>query len=484
MAVSAARKGTVATYPLTDWGNSLRLLQNLPQWRYAPHLKSWLQWDGMRWVRDQDGLLLHEACALGRWIAAEAAKADEGKRPKIYQWAVKSEGSDRISAAIRLATSHPDFVVKEGALDADPFLLNTLSGTVHLRLLRGDPDAVIDPWAPDREAKLDCAHVPHLLSHMESDGLTHLAPFRVDMEEPPLWMEFLDNATNGNTLLQTYLQRAVGYSLSGDTSEKCVFVLYGPSNTGKSTFLETLRTILGDYASRMSTETLLSGRNGQAGAAAMYDLARLSGVRFVTASEPSERSTLAEGIIKDFTGNETITARHPYGRPFNFRPQFKLWISTNTKPAIQDASGAIWRRIRMIPFLHVFDGKRRGSTVERELLAEAPGILGWAIKGFEEWSRYGLGEPAIVGEMTEEYRMEMDPIAQFFDDRVEQNPHASIGASNLYRAYCQWAKEEGESVCTGTRFGIRVRSMGIQRIRKNSGKYYQGVTVRDEQVDG
>jgi putative DNA primase/helicase len=194
--------------------------------------------------------------------------------------------------------------------------------------------------------------------------------------------------------------------------------------------------------------------------AAQYQLAELTGVQFVGISETKRRVELEEATVKQITGNDTINARAPYGRPFSYRPQFTIWMSTNQKPEISDGSEAIWDRLRLIPFLKRFEGKGADEDLPEKLREELPGVLAWAVRGCVEWNKHGLGGAKAVDAATAAYRAETDILEQFMEDRCYFYPEARVSKTALYEAWVEWCDENGETAGTLLVFSKKIKEKG------------------------
>ncbi len=420
---------------LTDMGNAERLQRRHGHdLRYCKAWGSWLVWDGQRWVKDDAGHVVRLAKETVRSIYAEAAATgDDDVRRAIAKHALRSEGEARVRAAISLAESEPGIPAAPDQFDQHRWLLNCRNGTLNLR-------------------------TGELRAHERDDLLTRLAPVAYEPGAGcPTFLAFLDRIMAGNEGLIRFLQRAIGYSLTADTSERVLMILHGEGRNGKSTLLEVIRGILGDYAVRTPTETLLAKRDNTI----PNDIAKLKGARFVSASESDEGRRLDEAKIKDLTGGDTVSARFMRGEWFDFLPEFKLWLGTNHKPIIRGTDRAIWDRIRLVPFAVRIPDEEQDKQLRVKLLAEAPGILAWAIRGCLDWQRDGLGEPQEVRNATAGYRAEMDVLGAFLEDCCVVNPKAHCAAKDLYAAYQQWCDETGEKAMTQKAVGLRLAERGF-----------------------
>ena len=426
-------------YNLTDLGNARRLVhrhgRNL---RYCWLWRKWLVWDGKRWVKDDTGEVYRLAKETVSSIYQEAAAApNDEARKELGKHATRSEAGARIKEMVDLARS--DVPVMPDELDASPDLLNTESGTIDLR-------------------------TGELREHRREDLITKIAPttYRPDAAAPT-WEAFLERVLPGEDL-RAFVQRAVGYSATGDTSEQCMFINHGGGANGKSTFQEAIAAALGDYAMRAPTEMLLAKRSD----GVPNDVARLKGARFVSASETEEGRRLAESRIKDLTGQDTITARFMKAEWFDFAPTHKLWLSTNHKPEIRGTDAAIWRRIRLVPWAVTIPPAEQDKKLPIALRHELAGILAWVVRGCLQWRREGLQAPDEVRKATGEYRAEMDVLAGFLVECCELDTGHWEYAKDLYECYKRWCDENGERPEPQRKFGGRLGERGFQRDRGGS----------------
>jgi len=425
----------------SDQGNAMRLVHRHGQdLLYCHPWKKWLVWDGRRWQRDNTAEVVRRAKETVRSIYAEAEEvADENERKALRKHAIRSENEPHIRRMIKLADSEPGIPVLPNELDADRWLLTCLNGTLDLR-------------------------TGELGEHQREDRITKLAPVEYDPKAPaPTWDAFLQRIMDGNEDLIAFLQRAVGYSLTGDVSERVLFLLYGRGANGKTTFLETVRALLGDYAQRTPMETLLAKRGGSI----PNDVARLRGARFVSASESEEGKRLNEPLIKELTGGDTISARFLYGEYFEFKPQCKMWLATNHKPVVRGTDKAIWDRIQLIPFAVTIPEAEQDKHFGEKLKAELAGILAWAVKGCLDWQENGLGVPGEVKRATEGYREEMDTVGNFIKDCCVVSPTAVVGSKEFNETYCKWCEENGERPLSQKKVGTQLRERGFTKDRNS-----------------
>jgi putative DNA primase/helicase len=354
---------------------------------------------------------------------------------------------------VGLAEAELGIPVTADKLDADPWLLNVLNGTIDLR--SGE-----------------------LREHRREDLITKLAPVEFDPEaSAPIWQAFLERV-QPNERVRGFLKRSSGYSATGDTSEQCMFIDSGPGANGKSTYHEALHNTLGDYAMRTPAETLLAKRAG----GVPNDIARLKGARLVTASETDEGRRLNESLVKDLTGQDTISARFMRAEYFEFKPTHKLHLATNHKPEIRGTDPAIWRRIRLIPWAVTIPPSEQDRRLPEKLKDERSGILRWVVEGAREWAQEGLDPPDEVRLATQEYRTEMDVLAAFIEDCCEVEHHETAFAGKLWSAWQRWCEEKGEAAGSQKRFGGKLKERGFLNDRDGSTgrKVWYGLALRPD----
>ncbi len=426
-------------------------------------MRNFLVWTGTHWQEDKSAQAERFAKDTVRGIYAEAAsitdtdeKRADAKRKEIAGHAMRSESKRAIKDMLALAQSEPDIPIKREQLDASPWLLNCANGTLDLRT-----------------GELDL--------HRHSDLLTRCLTTRYNPEaEAPRWLEFLITIFDGDADLIEYIQRVVGYALTGDTSEQCFFLGYGKGNNGKSTFLETLYTVLGDYAQSAEFKAFLARDNE----GVRNDIARMAGRRLVIAKEADRGRRFAESLIKSLTGGDTVTARFLYQDFFDFKPAFKLFLAVNSKPTIKGTDLGIWRRVRLIPFNVTIADAKKDRDLPRKLAAEAEGILAWAVQGCLAWQREGLGTPQAVEKATGAYRKEMDTIAQFFAEECTfADTNQTMGTSVLktrFEAWCEANAERYDAKLLRTALIER----GCTTRRSTGGRYvWQGIAFTSEESE-
>ncbi len=443
-----------AVYLHTDVGNAQRLVaMHGHDMRYVARWKTWLVWDGRRWQRDETGEVERRAKAVVRGMLQEAAQMEPGeKRQALAAWALKSEAAGRIKAMVDLARSEAGVAIHYGALDQQPRKLTVANGT-------------LDLWSGEL-GPFDRGHLMMKMSDITYDSDA----------ECPVWQETLRVIFGGDQSMVDYVQRAVGYSLTGDTSEQCFHVCHGSGSNGKSTIFNVLARLAGDYGQQADFSTFLERRSE----GPRNDVARLSGARLVRSSEVGENKRFNEDLIKALTGEEVVTARFLYSEDFEFLPQFKLWLAANHKPVIRGTDYAIWRRVRLIPFEVTILPEQRDQDLPAKLKAEMPGILRWAVEGCQMWLEGGLRPPERVLSATAGYKAESDVLAAFLEENCDIDPSFSEQGSRLYTAYKRWADENGEHVMTNTRFGRELGDRGYSVSRTVHGKVRHGLQLHSD----
>jgi P4 family phage/plasmid primase-like protien len=441
---------------LTDTGNAERFAaQYAGHVRYCYPQKSWYVWTGTHWRQDLGDAIARLAKETAKGIYLEAARAEsEERRKAIGQWAARSEDQRRRGAMVDLARSEPGIPIAPEELDRDPWLLNLANGTLNLKTVALQP-------------------------HRREDFITRLIPIAYDPAAPcPIWDGFIRHVLGGKAAVIRFVQKALGYSLTGETSEQVLFILHGTGSNGKTTLLETTSLLLAPYAAQVAAETLLARETD---ALAMNDLFTLQGARFVVAIESDMGRRLAESLVKRVTGSDTIKAKKLYTDVFAYRPSWKLFIATNHKPVIRGTDHAIWRRIRLVEFDVVVPDDQQDKALPDKLKAELPGILRWAVDGCRLWQAEGLGPPKEVRQATDEYRADMDVLGGFLAERCWlKDEKAEIGAGELYADYEGWAATAREKPLSMKTFKVALQEHGLKAVHKRTGWVWLGLRLRSD----
>ena len=411
----------------------------------------WLYYDGRRWRRDDIGKVVHMAKALGMEYRTMAEMTNNAKSiDYLITWARRVESARGIESVLKLAENL--CLQERDTFDTNPWILNVNSHTLNF----GDIDDDGHPAATD---------------HHPDDLLTRVAPADWYLAYPEMrWSKFLEEILPSPEV-RAFVQRAVGYSLLGTTREQCFFICWGSGANGKSTFLSTLLHALGpDYATQADPASFMAHRN----VVIRNDLARLRGVRFLSAIETGEGGRLDEPLVKAATGGDPIVARYLYEEPFTFVPEFKLWLATNHRPTIRGTDNAIWRRIYLLPFDQTIPEDKRDRKLDRLLRVEAPLVLCWAVEGAVAYLEEGLNPPEEVCVATNEYRAGEDIVGQFLAECTVSRPHALVGASQLYAAFREWSG----ITFSQTRFGRQLIQRGIDRVTHRGSRFYIGLALK------
>ncbi len=404
-------------YTLDDTGNAYRFRDRYQRdLRYDFTAKSWLCWTGIRWEPDMSGEVKRRANQLLEEMAEQASDQDDAPLLKHVR---KTRASKYKEAMLRESQPLAGIPILQGQLDTWPALLNVKNGVVNLK------SGALEP-------------------HKRELYLSMLAPaqYRPDAD-CPRWLRFLDEVTQGDTELQRYLQRMAGYTLTGATSEQCAFFLYGSGGNGKSVFIDTIKTLLGDYAKTCEPEVLMV-KERAGGVNAASELARMKGVRLIATTEPDSGCRIAEGRLKRITGQDTITARRMYEMSFEYKPEFKVWMATNVKPIITGTDEGIWRRVKLVPFTAHIPPERVDKKLGEKLQQESAGILAWMVQGAVDWYHDGLPRCQRVDTAVQDYRSEMDKLGEFVQDCLVTVQGNTLQSAQIYSAYQNWCAQNGE----------------------------------------
>lgn len=444
---------------LTDIGNADRLAERVRD-RFACVLidqtkPRWLHYAGGVWSPSMKGEIQREAKASITEAYAMLPDVEPIEARKALEKHLKaSEQATRIAAAISLSVSVPGIAVTDDEFDCDPLLLNVENGTLDLRTGRLRPH---DP--ADRLSKM--ARVAH-----DPDATA------------PAWEAFLSRVLPDPDV-RRYVRTLFGFAMTGRTAD-IVPVAWGRGANGKSTLVDTLQFVLGDYAIQSPIETFMDGKASSSGATP--ELARLQGARVVFTSEGSEDQRLNVGRLKMLTGGERIAARRLYRDQTEFTPTHTVWISTNHRPIVPGDDAALWRRLQLVPFRVVIPESERDPDLKDKLRAEAPGILNWLMAGYADYVAAGrFVHPAAVREATEEYRSDNDDVGNFIAKHCIEEPRAREAARVLYDSYRNWVfTEYGQTAepATAQAFGRNLKQRGYDAKHTRTGKMTLGIRLR------
>jgi P4 family phage/plasmid primase-like protien len=433
---------TLAALELSDAGNGRRFAERFGhRLRFVDEL-GWLGWDGRRWAPVEASSLTEMGTRVVRSLYQEAAETEDGARRRaLADHARRSESRSRLLAMV----AHAERLLRTGLteLDADPMLFNVRNGILDLR-------------------------TGQLLPHDLGRLITRLAGVTYDPRAmAPRWADFLNRVTEGDRELQAFLQRLVGYLLTGEASERVFFIVLGPPASGKTTFIRTVRRLLGDYAWQADPGTLLRNLNRPG---------VLAGVRLIALDPPAADFRVAERLVKSLWAE---IARPGTGRVAG-RTAFKVLIAADGPPALEAADPEVWQAARVIPFGRGLRPEEQDPHLPEKLAFELAGILNWAATGAGLWLRHGLGSARRVEEATAAYCERMDILSAFLEACCLRDPEARIAAGTLYQAYRSWCARTGNRPLPQNLFGLHLRRRGFIPRRAHGGvRLWQGLRLRD-----
>jgi len=408
--------------------------QNLDRIRFNYSSGKWLIYDHRRWRMDDQGAIVGRAKDTASRIYDElkAADGDDARQKELFKWARQSQSRERIAAMIELAK--PDVPVGLDDLDANRWLLNCQNGTVDLR-------------------------TGMLLPHSRADYCTKICRAKYDpFAQAPIFGKFLARIFRTHPALIPFVQKALGYSLTGEISEQALFFLYGKGANGKTTLLDAVQWVMADYAGKADPDLLTYSDYPTH----PTNVADLRGRRLAVVSETNEGRRVDEARLKDLTGERKLKARYMRQDLFEFDPTHKIWMYSNHLPLMRGTDMGLWRRIKLIPFVETIGDDEKDKALPDKLRAEADGILAWLVQGCLDWQRDGLGMPDEVAHATDGYRREMDSIGLFLESCCIFGLKLTAGSSELYSAYSKWCDESGERPLSQKRLGLALREKGLQ----------------------
>lgn len=437
-------------YPFTDLGNARRFgAMHRSRFLYAREERVWLEWCDGRWRRDTTGAAERGAKAVVEELWEQVAQLDDDSRRKAAQWAISSQNVAKLRAMLEVAATELDFVVRLKDLDADPWLLSCGNGTLDLRT-----------------GKLRKPDPADLISRGTEVHYNAGAPRQ-------RWEPFLDEVFAGDAELIAFVKRAYGSCLTGDTRDRLLLIQYGSRFNGKSTLNRVFAQMLGeDLAQAAPIRLVMRGRSSEI----PNEVARLNRARFVVVSETADGRKLNESQVKALTGRDRIPARFLHKEWFEFVPEFKLVLYTNYKPRIDGSDGAVWDRVKLIPF-NVCFADSEDKELDSKLEAELEGILAWAVEGCLEWRERGLGTCNAVEQATRDYRRENDTLGAFLRDCCELGDGLSVSKSELREACEDYFRGEGEEPLSAVVLGRSLAARGIVETKSGGVKLYKGIRL-------
>lgn len=440
----------------TDLGNAQFMVDTYSNiFHYCKLYSKWLIWTGSNWRIDTSGMIKEyaiDSIKQLRQYASVLPDPDTSKR--LLAHSIKSESNSRINAMIQLAEGLPGISINPEDLDRNGMMLNCQNGVIDLR-------------------------TGALLPHKKEFLFTKTANVEYNPDAKcPMWERFLYDIMLDRQSLIDFIQRMAGYSITADISEQCFFILYGGGENGKTTFVETIKHVLNDYATIAESDTLLVKRSD----GIPNDLASLKSSRLTIASETSFGRRLNESLVKQLTGGGEVKARFLYGELFGFTPMFKIWMDTNHKPVIRGTDHAIWRRVRLIPFEFQVDPLFKDKHLGEKLLTEKEGILNWLVQGCLKWQQEGLSLPQEIVTATNNYRDEEDTLADFLSDNFEQDETAKTTFKEIYAHYQEYCRETNSEEMSQQKLGKLMSERGYIRVKSTTGDKkvsYKGLRLKN-----
>lgn len=413
-------------------------------------------WDNCRWAPDATHAAerLMQDLARDRYVAAGGLGDSKDREAEARVW-LQAMHRRRIEAALWAARSDPRLVVRLPALDADPWALNCLNGTINLKTGK-------------------------LLKHNPEELITKLAPVEYDPDaDQSEWLKFLERVLP-DADMRSFLARATGYSVTGLADEEVLLFVCGPTNGGKSTFVAAVGGALGDYAACASFKTFLRQRHESG---PRPDLVRLAGKRFVSSVETEEGAELAGGLLKWLSGQDQVCERTLYKTEVEFLPTFKLWLVSNPRPKAQDDDSALWRRLLLLPFEISIPLRDCDPSVKARLRNPSiggPAVLAWAVTGCRDWRKHGLAPPRPVTAATRHWRAENDPIVDWLTERMTLDDQDAVTPfKDLAASYRVWAEGNGLKPISGKELARRLQEHGCRpRDGARHQRLYEGIIWR------
>jgi len=452
---------------LTDTGNAERFNN-----RYSSTVKYVHDWgkfiifNGHYWQVDNVNKVMEFAKQIARDIYHEGAIVDDMKlRNELSKHSLKSQQLSRLKAMVDLTKSIPSMIVSSTALNNDDMLLCVKNGVVDLRdgsFREGRSEDYITQVAPvDFNSESKCPRFLRFLDETFVGSASSTMSEQISMSER---RELID-----------YMQKSLGYCLTGETGEQCLFFAHGTGANGKTTLINLMLTMLGnDYSLQTPMDTLMVK---SAGNSSSNHLARLQNIRFVASTEVEEGARVSESLIKQMTGGDRIAARFLYKEFVEFTPRFKLFIAGNHKPIIKGDDLGIWRRIHLVPFEITVPAEKRDSTLPEQLRSELSGILNWLIQGCIKWKQTGFKQPKLVEQAVSEYKEEMDTLGIWIDECCKVGAGLMARGNEAYNSYQHWTIANGfQSVCSPNFY--RKLSERFSKHRDSRGNYYRGFKLQ------
>ncbi len=422
---------------------------------YVWGLDSWFQWNDIVWRKCTSGEEASAAKAISDLIADTAIltlKEDSQNAKPLLMHALKAQNYPHIKSMVDLARSEPFMSISDSSLlNHDHYLMGVKNGVVDLRsgeLVMPDPKMLITKQCDAKFIKGSNCN---------------------------LWIKFLNEIFNNEETIES-VQRILGYTFTGSTSEEIMVICHGYGANGKSVLSNVVQKIAGDYGKTGSSNLLKARKDDDTGP--RPDIASLCGARFVTVNEMQSGDYLDEQAVKILASREKICARHLYQNEFTYSPTAVVWLKTNHKPIIKGEDDGIWRRLVLLPFERKFDENERDRNLEEKLLTQADGILEWIIEGAVKWYASGLKLSHHIISQSAQYRTESDLLGQFFEDEINLIVNSRSLDSAVYYEYTRWCTNNGTRSLAKKRFTQKLAERGIQIEKSNGNRYYSGIDLK------
>jgi putative DNA primase/helicase len=450
----------------TDFGNAYRFLNKYSNdIVYCKTQNNWYLWNSDKGIWELDTLLrvreYTKQIFRDIYIEAEHHPTPEG-RTTLARWAITCEKPEHINSCLNVAQSDGRVIVSPDKFDTDKYLFNLLNGTYDLR-------------------------THELLPHDKQNYITKCVGIEYDKTAKcPRFLKFIDRifkSRKDKAQIIEYLQKALGYSLTGEISQQSVFLLYGSGANGKSTLIETQRMVMGDYGTTIDSSSLTTKKSD----GVRNDIARLPSVRFVSASENAKGTVLDEELVKKLSGGDQVTARFLFQEEFQFYPQLKLWWAFNHPPGLNDFTHSLMRRLKLIPFEEVIDGAEK---IDQAILLgwhkeELAGIFNWELEGLKKFQSEGLKDIPAVTNAVKEFKEEQDRLHEFIQDKcyvsgVDGVPEQDMvtSATILCKMFNEWADQNNEKQMSQRKFSMEMKERGFKRVHTNKGNVFHGISKK------
>jgi P4 family phage/plasmid primase-like protien len=419
---------------------------------FVPQYGMWFQWNGCYWKQDNHGGMDVAKKTSDQFLkhTSDLFKTDPQRYKPYINFASQLRNKGRLDCMLALAASEPSISVDSSVLDKNTLLLGVPNGVVDL------PHGKLLPPSSD-----------HYITQQAGYAFNENA-------QCPNWLKFLNAVFRGDQSIITFIQVALGYTLTGSNTEELIFILYGNGANGKSVFGNVVAKILGSYGITGDSSVLVSQKPDTGPSS---EMARYSGKRYVSFNETAAGNKLDARAVKVLAGREPIVARHLYQKAFEFTPQFTPWLRTNHKPIVTDTDDGIWRRLVLIPCKAVFTGANNDPNIESLLLSEGEGILRWIVEGAKIWCKAGLQIPSIIAGEVKIYRSDSDLFGEFLSDNIKRVTVGRTEQNLVWSRYLIWCHSENTHLGTKASFTRRLAECGYPAVKSNGKRYYQGLEL-------